>query len=185
MRRRLEFIEDRAVGPIVAVTALGELGYRLPDRGQLGDLSVELVEVLQRQTLDLSAGTLAVLIESQQRRDVLERESEAPRPMDEAERLDVRLAIGAVAVLEALRRLDEANVLIVPDGLRRHVRAGGNLTDRHRSVRIHRLLPPAAGVQRRSSKAFDTTLTEESAIAAPAIIGLSSPSAASGMPITL
>src|SRR5260221_14789994 len=98
MRRRLEFIEDRAVGPIVAVTALGELGYRLPDGGQLGNFSVELVDVLQRQTLDLSAGTLAVLIEGQQRRDVLERESEAPRPMDEAQRLDVRLAVGAVAV---------------------------------------------------------------------------------------
>src|SRR5258708_20575793 len=175
MRRCLEFIEDRAVGPIVAVAALGKLGDRVSDRGQLGDLSVELADMLQRQTLDLSAGTLAVLIEGQQRRDVLERESEAPRPMDEAERLNVRLAIGAVAVLEALRRLDEANVLIVPDGLRRHVRAGGNLADRHRSVRCHRLLPPAAGRQRRSSKAFDTTLTEESALAAPPIIGPSRP----------
>src|SRR5712664_2806672 len=98
MRRCLECIEDRAVGPIVAVTALGELGYSLPDRGQLGDLSVELVDVLQRQTLDLSAGTLAVLIEGQQRRDVLERDSVAPRPMDEAQGLDVRFDIGAVAV---------------------------------------------------------------------------------------
>jgi len=42
-----------------------------------------------------------------------------------------------------------------------------------------------AGRQRRKSKAFDTTLTEDSAMAAPAITGLNSPSAAAGMPTTL
>jgi hypothetical protein len=42
-----------------------------------------------------------------------------------------------------------------------------------------------SGRQRRSNSAFDTTLTEESAIAAPAIIGLRRPAAASGIPTTL
>jgi hypothetical protein len=105
MRCRLKVVEDRTVGPVVAVAAIGEVSDRVSDRGQLGDLSVELAEVFQRQTLDLSAGTLPVLIEGQQRRDVLERESGAPCTMDEAERLDIRLTIGAVAVLETPRRL--------------------------------------------------------------------------------
>ncbi len=38
---------------------------------------------------------------------------------------------------------------------------------------------------RRNKSAFAITLTLESAIAAPAIMGLSMPAAASGMPITL
>ena len=42
-----------------------------------------------------------------------------------------------------------------------------------------------AGFQRCSSSALLTTLTLDSAIAAPAITGLSSPNAASGMPTTL
>ena len=50
-------------------------------------------------------------------------------------------------------------------------------------------LPRAAdspgGRQRRSSSALVTTLTLDSAIAAPASTGLNSPNAASGMPITL
>ena len=41
------------------------------------------------------------------------------------------------------------------------------------------------GVQRRRSSVFDTTLTLENAMAAPATTGLSSPAAASGMPTTL
>lgn len=41
------------------------------------------------------------------------------------------------------------------------------------------------GLQRRSIRAFVTTLTLLKAIAAPASIGLSSPKAASGMPTTL
>jgi hypothetical protein len=44
---------------------------------------------------------------------------------------------------------------------------------------------PAAGRQRRSSKALLTTLTLDSAIAAPATTGLSRPKAASGIPTTL
>lgn len=67
MHCRLEVDEDRTVGPVVAVAARGKLGDRISDRGQLRDFSVELADVLQRQTLDFSAGTLPVLIEGQRR----------------------------------------------------------------------------------------------------------------------
>src|SRR5258707_1331417 len=97
MRRCPEVVEDRAVGPVVALTTFGEVGDRVSDCRQLGDLAIELADVLQRQMLHLPAGTLPVLIERQQRRNVLERESEIACTMDEAERLDVHLAIGAVA----------------------------------------------------------------------------------------
>ena len=42
-----------------------------------------------------------------------------------------------------------------------------------------------ADLKRRNLKEFDTTLTELIAIAAAATMGLSSPSAANGIPITL
>ena len=41
------------------------------------------------------------------------------------------------------------------------------------------------GFQLRKSKAFDTTLKQEKAIAAPAIMGFKYPSAANGMPTIL
>ena len=45
--------------------------------------------------------------------------------------------------------------------------------------------PHGDGDQRRSNRVFDTTLTDEKAIAALAITGSSSPIAASGRPTTL
>ena len=53
------------------------------------------------------------------------------------------------------------------------------------AVRVARTQPPARGRQRRSSRVFETTLTLDSAIAAPASTGSSRPAAASGMPTTL
>src|SRR5574337_90904 len=95
---------------------------------------------------------------------------------------------------------NEPHALVVADHLRRHARGVRGLADVHRSV--HRRRPHAvawragwaragaAGAsvvprQRRSVSALVTTLTLLNAIAAPAITGLSMPSAASGMPSTL
>jgi hypothetical protein len=61
---------------------------------------------------------------------------------------------------------------------------GGQPRLQHRPGLSHFPLSPT-GRHRRSSSAFETTLTEDNAIAAPAIIGLNSPAAASGIPTTL
>jgi hypothetical protein len=44
MRGRDEILEDRAFGPVAAVTALGEIGDDLPHRGQFVDFAVESIK---------------------------------------------------------------------------------------------------------------------------------------------
>jgi len=105
---------------------------------------------------------------------------------DEAQSLDVDLGVGAIAIVIPARTLDDPAFLVVPDGLGRQAGQGRHLADHECVIGLHDQTPSfAAGRQRRNSSALDTTLTEDSAMAAPEIIGFRSPKAASGMPITL
>ena len=83
----------------------------------------------------------------------------------------------AIAVVAPRRRGEQADALVMADHLGAHARARRCFADAHQR--------PPAGFQRRSSRAFETTLTLEKAMAAPAMIGLSRPNAASGMPPVL
>jgi hypothetical protein len=100
-------------------------------------------------------------------------------------KLSVRLAIKTIAVLAPRRGLDDTSFFVESDGLRRYARAIGRFADVQiaRSYFLASLVPVSC--KRRSNSAFDTTLTEESAMAAAAIIGLKTPAAASGIPTTL
>jgi len=43
-RGRGEIVEDRAFRPVAAVTALGEIGYDLPHRGEFVDFAVASIK---------------------------------------------------------------------------------------------------------------------------------------------
>src|SRR5262249_26122094 len=109
--------------------------------------------------------------------DLLDREAEMAGALDEAEGGEVALAIDPVIALGARRLLEEADALVVAN------RLGGNAGRSGDGAGIHDRAP--SGRQRRRRRKFATTETLDNAIAAPARIGLKTPSAASGTPTTL
>lgn len=188
--RTLEILQNRAFRALIAMTAAGELRQRVADPRELDDLVIELGDVRECEALDVLARSPPVAIESEEPVDLLERETEVPRTANEAQRLDIAVVVGPVPIGEALGGLQQSQLLVVPDGLGRHAGARRSLPDRHDLPAFHLDLPgPSPGAvvecQPRSSSAFDTTLTDDSAMAAPAITGLRNPRAAAGSPMTL
>lgn len=100
---------------------------------------------------------------------------------NELERVQIPLLILPVARFGPGAVANQADLLVVADHLGRDTAGLGNCSDVH----VAFLLSNLTGRQRRSSKAFDTTLTLENAMAAPAMTGFRSPAAARGMPTTL
>src|SRR5579883_694773 len=133
---------------------------------ELGDPHVELLDVSEGEPLDLPARAATIPVQLEQLADLLEREAKGTRPVNAAQLLHILIIVGTIAVLQARGWLDESRFLVEPDRLRGHARAGGRFTDRHDSRYVH-ADAPLVGRQRRSRSAFDTTLTDERAIAAP------------------
>jgi hypothetical protein len=173
-----EVAQDRAVRPMVPAARRCQLPQRRPHGGQLGDLAVEVGYVFERDRFDRTA-RLVPQPQPDEAADPLDREAEGARPVDEAERVDVRLRIDPVAGWRARGGANEPDRLVVADQLGRDAGRLRRLPD------VHRRLLDVGGAQPRSSNALVTTLTLLSAIAAPATTGLNRPNAASGMPMTL
>src|SRR3546814_9543531 len=81
--------------------------------------------------LHIGAGAGSVLPQAQQHRHFVDRESQSPRALDEAQDVDVVFAVDAIVALGAQWSADQSDRLVVPDHLRRHARGGGCLSDVH------------------------------------------------------
>src|SRR5260370_28212225 len=137
MHWRRKFVEARAFRTVGAAAESSQLGDHVAYPGQLGDLAVEIGDARKRQALYFFIGTAVIAVERQQLTDLLEREPKVPRPIDKPERLDVVSVVVPVAVSRPLRRLNEADLLIKADCLRRHTAAGCRLADRHEPIARH------------------------------------------------
>src|SRR3990167_4014607 len=150
------------------------------------------------QRLYLAAWASTVLPQSQQFADLIQREPEVSGLPNEAQGADLLVGVLAVTCIGSQSAGEEPHAFIVPDHLGRHARGLGRIPDVH--VFAHPAAPcelTVAGLvccgnsfsiaprQRRSKSALAMTLRLLSAMAAPAMTGLSMPSAASGMPRTL
>src|SRR6516162_9548456 len=166
-----EIVENRAIRPLIAPATMGEMGESAADRLQLLELAVDILHMGERQLAHLGAGPALVMPKCQQLLHIGDGKAQAARPVDETEIGEVALVIDTVVPVAPSRLGDESDALVVADGLRRNAGAPGEDAD------IHVFLPPC---QRRSSSELPTTLTLESAIAAPASMGESPPRAASG-----
>src|SRR6188768_867226 len=82
-------LEDRALGPLVAMAAVHQVLERRLHREQMGCLLLELADVRLGQRLDAAARTPAVLPQPDQLTDLGDREAEVARASDEAQRVDV------------------------------------------------------------------------------------------------
>ena len=139
-----EVVEDRAVGAVVAVAAVDEAGQRGAHALELGDLAVDLPEVRLGHLLHVAAGAGLVLVEREQRPALLDREAERAGAAEERQLVHVGGREGAVAVAAAARA-DQADVLVVADGLRRQAAPLGDVSDVHGPIPPRRMYSSSAG----------------------------------------
>src|SRR3546814_117038 len=86
-----QVVEDGAIGAIVAPAPFHEVRERDPHGLEFRDLSVERLQVLRCQRLDLGARTAFVAPKIEQVAHLVDRKSQTPRPLDEVERVHVDL----------------------------------------------------------------------------------------------
>lgn len=140
------------------------------------DALFQVDDVLLGQALDVGTVPRRIVPQAQQVGDFGHLEAEVARAADEAQAVDVRLRVRPVARLGAIRRRDQADLLVVADHLRRNAGRLGGLTDVH----VMLLQRDAAGAstiggwKRRRRSALPSTNTLDSAIAPAANTGDSS-----------
>src|SRR5690606_34470411 len=108
--------------------------------------------------LHLGAGALAVAPQPEKIADILDWKAEIAGIGDEAQAMDISIAIITIAAVAARRRRDQADLLIMADHPLRDAACLRGRTDIHSFIRLRR-------------SALVTTLTDDKAIAAAAIIG--------------
>ena len=99
-------------------------------------------DVRLRQRLHLAARPAPVLPQPEQLADLLDREAEVARMADEAQRVDLRVGVLAIARVGALRLGKEADALVVADHLGRDARRPW---PRRRCSSLPSLAPQACG----------------------------------------
>ncbi len=180
MRVGGEVLEDRAIGPVVPGAGPDQLAQRGAHRLQVGDLRVDPLQVLLGHRLDLPALAVIVVVEREQHAAVLDPEAQRAGATEELQLVHVALAEAAIAVVRA-QRPDEADFLVVADGLGGQAGRFGGVSDVHAglSCSAGRGIGLAAPVSRRPGmrrrrRAFDSTKTDDNAMAPAASIGDSS-----------
>src|SRR5690348_14924380 len=126
-----QIVENRAVGTRVAVT----MHRQMPDRALHGferrDLALDLGDLAERDCFDRRALAPLVAPQRQQVLDFGYRKSQFARAMDEAQRMQIGLAVAAVAVIASCRRGDQPDALVIADGFGRDVGLGRDFADVH------------------------------------------------------
>lgn len=150
--------DDRAIGPLVTVTAFGQIDQGALHRGQGLCLALEFPGPGKREPFDLRAAATVIRPQAEQRPDLLDRETEIAGVGDEPKPVKIAIVKVAIAGAPSRRGWDEADLLIVADHALRD------------SARF-RCLPDVHSACRFSRSALVTTLTEDNAMAAAAMIG--------------
>src|SRR5437763_7703639 len=74
--RSRQLVDDRAVGPLVAVASPDQVAQRLAHRRELAELALDLAEMRRRKGADIGAGALPVAPQRDEIADLLDREAE-------------------------------------------------------------------------------------------------------------
>ena len=144
-----------AVGGIEATGAARQPGEFGAQPCELTDPIVELGCPAVDQVADVVARGLTPFSKGEHAADLTKGEPAGLRGADESEPTEDRLVVTAVPVGGAGRRRQQAEVLVVADGLGRHSGAVGDLTDAHTGMLRLLDLPPYGKVQ---DEAVDITL---------------------------
>jgi|GEM_PF-4942258 len=140
------------------MAALSQLQQGLPQCLKRVSLAAQFISPCQRKRLYVCTRTVAVAPESKKLADILYRKAKVSRVGDESQPVHVGIRIIAIPAVTTSGRRDQADLLIMADHpLRDPARCRGS-TDVHSFTRLRR-------------RALVTTLADDSAIAAAAIIG--------------
>ena len=121
----------RAIGAVVAVAGIGEIGESGAHFAHERDLAVEIADVADGQRLDLGTFALAVAPEAEQVADFVDGKAEVAGAADEAEPVDVVVALVAVIAVAPVGGGDQADRLVVTDHLGRDASGAGRIADLH------------------------------------------------------
>src|SRR5690606_33759268 len=132
MGRRDQLVQDAALAAGMVARALRaqacELALERPEapqpRAHAGELRVD-------QPVDARGVGVRPVDEREQAADLLERHVQRAAMADERQPLELGGPVGAIAVRAARRRLQQADALVVADGLGIHPRGLGELADPH------------------------------------------------------
>jgi hypothetical protein len=108
-----------------------QVAQRRLHRLHLGDPCLQRRDLRLGQMLHIGTRPRPVLPKRQKIGNLLHRKAKVPRPADEAQRLHIARAIGAVARPRAPGGGDETRFLVIADHLGRHARGAGGFTDVH------------------------------------------------------
>ena len=143
---------------MIALATLGQIDQRVMKDGKSFCLTLEFLGARKCELLNLRASAASVSPQAEQGTDLLNRKAEIAGIGNEPQAMEVALAIIAIAGTPARRRRDETDLLIMADHTLRDAALPRCLADVHSAFRLRR-------------SALVTTLTEESAMAAAAMIG--------------
>ena len=88
-RRSRQLVDDRAIGPVVAMAAHDEMLQRRPYRAQLRQLFVDLVDMPACDGLHVGTRAGAVAPKSEKTADILDGEAKGPRPLHKTQDFNV------------------------------------------------------------------------------------------------
>jgi hypothetical protein len=106
-------MENWAMRPAITVACVSEMLERVAQPLHPGNLSFEFGNVLRRQFLYFSAGTLEVVPQSQQVTDPFDGEAELTGAMNESQPVDVGFDIESVSAILSGGGGNETYILIV------------------------------------------------------------------------
>jgi hypothetical protein len=78
-----QIVENRALEPFVAAALVGQPFDDISNGRQFGDFAVKILDVSKREAFHITARAAAISIERDQLFDLLQREAELARPVDE------------------------------------------------------------------------------------------------------
>ena len=151
---------DRTIWPIIPVAGFGKRSKGAAHGVQRARLATQLGRARFRQCLHFSACPTAIRPQGEQRADFLDRKRQVTRIGDEPQPVNIGVAIVPVAAAPG-RRGNEPDLFIVADHALGDAAGVGCRPDVHSFTALSR-------------SALRTTVNDDSAIAAPAIIGDSS-----------
>jgi hypothetical protein len=91
--------------------------------GQVGDLAPDFLQMVEGDDLDLAAGVVAAVHQTQKPADLVQGETQGPAPTHEGQAHELRLAVLPVAAFGARRLGQESDALVIADRL--DVASGG------------------------------------------------------------
>lgn len=104
---------------------------RIAHAFQFGDLLIDVVDAMLRDTFDVGAGARPVLVERRKFAAFLDGKAQRPRAFQKLKGSNPRFVIMTVIVGRARRRLDKTDFLIIPDRFRGDSGMTSRFTDVH------------------------------------------------------